>query len=152
MARDMIKPRRMVSNEAGVNAALDTLGLTELAGRIVSEIPHDKRQLVSIARALAARPSVLLLDEPAAGLNSGETAALGRQLQHAASQGLAIVLIDHDMDLVLSVCDTVVVLNFGRPIAAGPPGEIVADQLVIEAYLGGEAATGHDSSNGASAR
>lgn len=152
MARDMIHPRRRVSNEAGVNAALAALGLADCADRIVSEIPHDKRQLVSIARALAGGPSVVLLDEPAAGLNPGETAALGRQLQRAAANGLGIVLIDHDMDLVLSVCEVVVVLDFGRQIAAGPPEQIVANQLVIDAYLGGEAATGHESSNGVPAR
>jgi branched-chain amino acid transport system ATP-binding protein len=144
----MVHPRRKVAGEAGVRAALEGLGLTDIQHQIVSEIPHDKRKLVSIARALAVRPSVLLLDEPAAGLNPDETAALGRQLQSTARRGVGILLIDHDMGLVLSVCERVIVLDFGRPIAEGTPGEIVTNQRVIDAYLGETATAERATANG----
>jgi branched-chain amino acid transport system ATP-binding protein len=95
----------------------------------------DQRRL-EIARALALRPELLLLDEPAAGLNPGEKTQLGDLLGRLQDEGLTVLLIDHDMKLVLSVCDDVTVLNFGRRIASGPPAAVAADEAVVTAYLG----------------
>ena len=101
------------------------------------ELSHGRRRLVAIARTIAASPSVLLLDEPAAGLSTAESAELGRAIRRLASElGLAVLLIEHDVGLVLSTCDRVAVLDFGRLIALGTPAEVAADQAVITAYLG----------------
>jgi branched-chain amino acid transport system ATP-binding protein len=136
MFADVLHPGRSVSHAATVADLLWAFGLEEVAGRTVSEIPQDKRKLVAIARALASEPAVVLMDEPAAGLNTEETAALGEQLRRLAGGGLGILLIEHDMELVLSVCDRILVLDFGRAIADGSPEEIVKDERVIGAYLG----------------
>jgi ABC-type branched-subunit amino acid transport system ATPase component len=136
MLADMVRPSRPVTGAARVTELIATFGLEEVADRPVDEIPQDKRKLVAIARALATDPSIVLMDEPAAGLNTSETAALGRQLRRLADDGLAILLIEHDMELVLSVCDRILVLDFGRTIAEGPPSRIVHDERVIAAYLG----------------
>jgi ABC-type branched-subunit amino acid transport system ATPase component len=95
-----------------------------------------RQKLVGVARALAASPSCLLLDEPAAGLDSSESWELGRRLEAIAHRGTAVLLVDHDMDLVLEVCSHVYVLDFGRVIASGSPSEIRSDERVIGAYLG----------------
>ena len=105
--------------------------------RLPTELPYGRRRLVGIARAMASAPSVLLLDEPAAGLDVRETAELGTLVRRLAGErGIAILLIEHDMSLVLEVCDRVVVLDFGRKISEGTPAEIRADPAVIAAYLG----------------
>jgi sulfate-transporting ATPase len=101
------------------------------------ELSNGRRRLVAIARSIAASPSVLLLDEPAAGLTTTESAELGRLIRRLASEReLAVLLIEHDVGLVLSTCDRVAVLDFGRLIALGTPTEIAADPAVIAAYLG----------------
>ena len=100
------------------------------------DLPHVDRRLVEIARALATRPKVLLLDEPAAGLMRADKAALGAVLRRLAGAGLAVILVEHDMALVMGVSDHVVVLDAGRPIAAGPPEAVRHDPKVKEAYLG----------------
>jgi ABC-type branched-subunit amino acid transport system ATPase component len=133
---DILRPSRKVAGWEEVNDLLARLGLVDLRDRIVSEVPHDIRKLVGIGRALATKPKVLLADEPAAGLTSEETGALGEQLRRVAAEGVAIVLIEHDMELVLSVCDEVLVVDFGRPIAYGTPGQIATDPKVIAAYIG----------------
>src|SRR5206468_5583049 len=102
-------------------------------------LPHVDRRLTEIARALATRPSVLLLDEPAAGLDDEDTARLDKTLQRLARLGLAIVLVEHDMSLVMSVSDDIVVLDAGRCIARGKPAVIRADPAVKAAYLGASA-------------
>ena len=103
-------------------------------------LPHGRRRLVAIARAVAASPSVLLLDEPAAGLAAIETEELGRLVRWLAHDvGLAVLMIEHDVGLVLSVCDRVAVLDFGAVIALGSPAEIAEDPAVIAAYLGAPA-------------
>jgi branched-chain amino acid transport system ATP-binding protein len=107
--------------------------------RLAAMLPHVDRRLVEIARALATAPAVLLLDEPAAGLDDADTARLGRLLQNLARSGLAVVLVEHDMSLVMSVSDEVVVLDAGRRIAAGPPAAVRADPVVKAAYLGAAA-------------
>jgi branched-chain amino acid transport system ATP-binding protein len=113
-----------------------SLGLTRLLGQQAEELSEGQRKLVSVAQALASKPKLLLLDEPAAGLDSAESAWLGRQLLAVRDSGVAILLVDHDMDLVMSVCDELVVLDFGKVIAVGPPREVLANPLVVAAYLG----------------
>jgi len=117
-------------------AVLESLGLSRFRERSVGELSQGQRQLVSIARALAGEPRLLLLDEPAAGLDSTESAWLSDRLRAVRDSGVTILLIDHDMSLVLSLCDHIDVLNFGSLIASGPPEEIRSDPAVVDAYLG----------------
>lgn len=112
------------------------LGLDKVADRPVAELSQGQRQLVSVARTLAGRPSVVLLDEPAAGLDTGESEWLGARLKAVRDAGTTIVMVDHDMGLVLEVCDRIVVLDLGRVIAVGTPDEIKSNPDVIRAYLG----------------
>jgi branched-chain amino acid transport system ATP-binding protein len=113
-----------------------SLGLTGLLGLRAEELSEGQRKLVSVAQALASKAKLLLLDEPAAGLDSAESAWLGRRLLAVRDSGVAILLVDHDMDLVMSVCDELVVLDFGKVIAVGPPREVLSNELVVAAYLG----------------
>jgi ABC-type branched-subunit amino acid transport system ATPase component len=136
MLADVMHPGRRVTHDGAVGELMAAFELDDVADRLVSAIPQDKRKLVTIARALANDPAVVLMDEPAAGLNTEETAALGRQLRRLAAGGLAILLIEHDIELVATVCDRIVVLDFGKTIADGPPQQILNDQRVIAAYLG----------------
>jgi branched-chain amino acid transport system permease protein len=118
-------------------AALEFVGLRDRAGVIVKNLPYGHRRLVEIARALAGHPKLLLLDEPAAGLNQGEKRALVELLKRLRSaHGLTIFLIEHDMSLVESVSDRITVLNFGKKIAEGTPTEVLRHPDVIAAYLG----------------
>jgi sulfate-transporting ATPase len=127
---------RRANRRAEVTRALETLGISALRDRPAGELSQGERQLVSIARACVADPQVLLLDEPAAGLHTSETAWLGDRIRDIRSSGAAVLLVDHDVALVLSVCDHVYVLDFGSVIAEGPPDAIRADRAVAEAYLG----------------
>ncbi|MCU4186355.1 ATP-binding cassette domain-containing protein [Acidiferrimicrobium sp. IK] len=119
-----------------ITDTLDLLGIRSLADRAVGELSQGQRQMVSIARALLGKPKVLLLDEPAAGLDSTESLWLGERLRAVRDGGVTIVMVDHDMGLVLGLCDEIRVLNFGEVIAAGPPDVIRADPVVASAYLG----------------
>jgi branched-chain amino acid transport system ATP-binding protein len=119
-----------------VDETIDLLGLGHLADLLPESLTHGERKLVGVGRALAAKPRVVLLDEPAAGLDSAESGKLGSELRRLCDGGLALLLVDHDMNLVLSVCDHVVVLEFGQVIAAGKPDAIRSDPRVIAAYLG----------------
>ena len=129
-----------VTEDPRIEAALARVGLAHAAKRGADELTQGQRKLVGVARALVAEPRLVCLDEPAAGLDTTESRALGKRLRGVADEGTAMLLVDHDMGLVLSICDEVVVLDFGRVIARGTPAEIRTDQAVIEAYLGRAAA------------
>jgi sulfate-transporting ATPase len=119
-----------------VTRVLEALGIGALRDRPAGELSQGERQLVSIARAWVAQPQVLLLDEPAAGLDTTESAWLGRRIREIGDAGTGVLLVDHDVALVLDVCDHVYVLDFGRIIAQGTPAEIRASRAVADAYLG----------------
>ena len=121
---------------ADVERSLALLGLGSVRDRSAGELSQGQRQLVSIARALVGRPEILLLDEPAGGLDSAESRWLGDRLRDVRDSGVTILIVDHDMHLVLNLCDRIEVLNFGRLIASGPPASIRADRAVADAYLG----------------
>jgi ABC-type branched-subunit amino acid transport system ATPase component/branched-subunit amino acid ABC-type transport system permease component len=120
----------------GIDAYFEILGLRAVADHTVRELSVGQRQLVSVARALAGRPTVVLLDEPAAGLDATESRWLGERLRAIRDAGTTIVMVDHDMGLVLDVCDRIVVLDLGRVVAVGTPADIIGNDEVKRAYLG----------------
>jgi sulfate-transporting ATPase len=118
-------------------AAVELLDLTDDLHRLPTELPYGRRRLVAIARAIAAEPSILLLDEPAAGLSQAQSVELRTLLRHLADErGMGVLLVEHDVDLVMSSCDRVVALVFGTEIASGTPADVRANEHVIHAYLG----------------
>jgi branched-chain amino acid transport system ATP-binding protein len=129
-----------LASTPAVDQALALLGLEPIAGVMATDLSQARRKLVGVARALAAAPRLVCLDEPAAGLDTTEREELGRHLRAVVDAGTAMLLVDHDMGLVLSVCDHVVVMDFGKVIAQGTPGAVRKDAKVITAYLGSAAA------------
>ncbi|WP_424534004.1 ABC transporter ATP-binding protein [Sphaerisporangium viridialbum] len=122
--------------------ALERLDVAWAADRYPSELSHGTARLVSVARALAAGPRLLLLDEPAAGLDAQESQLLGAKLRNLVAAGeTTVLLVDHDVDLIMNVCDDIQVLDFGKRIACGPPSVIREDPEVARAYLGTDVTT-----------
>ena len=132
---DLVSPR-WHHDESAIDGALELLDLTDVADALPAELPQGQRKLAGVARALACRPRLLLLDEPAAGLDTVESVELGERLRAVVDSGISVLLVDHDMGLVLGVCDRVIVLDFGRVIAQGAPEEIRSNADVVAAYLG----------------
>ncbi len=115
---------------------LDFVGIADLAGTVAANLPFGKGRLLEIARAMALEPRIILMDEPAAGLNSRETAELALLIRKVRESGITVALVEHDMELVMDVCDYILVLNLGRKLAEGTPREIQENPEVIAAYLG----------------
>ena len=131
-ARDRSNP------SAVAEELIQRIGLAPVADARVDAVPTGTARLVELARALATRPSLLLLDEPGSGLDQQETGVLGDVLLDLASEGMAVLLVEHDVELVMRVCDRVNVLDFGKLIAEGTPAEVQADPAVQAAYLGAD--------------
>lgn len=129
-----LKEERHVREEAG--RWLEFCGITGLAEQKASNLPFGKGRLLEIARAMAVRPAIMLMDEPAAGLNNRETAELASLVRKIRDTGVTVVLVEHDMELVMDICDRIIVLNLGKKLAEGTPREIQENQAVISAYLG----------------
>ena len=143
-----VAAKDVTAGDPSAEQALGLVGLDWAAEAMPAQLSMGQRKLVGVARALAAKPRLLCLDEPAAGLDTRESAELGACLRDLADQGQSMLLIEHDMGLVLGICDRVVVLEFGRVIADGPPEAVRTDPLVIAAYLG-EGVTSDDGAGNA---
>ncbi len=138
--RDNIRVAAELAMLTNVTSTVEKLiarvGLADVADRTAGDLPTGSARLVEIARALATKPKLLLLDEPASGLSDIESEHLGHLLRSLADEGLGVLLVEHDMDLVMRVCDHIFVLDLGVVIAEGSPTEIRQDARVLEAYLG----------------
>jgi ABC-type branched-subunit amino acid transport system ATPase component len=135
-----LRPRWVRAEEARIRElamqSLALVGLEDLAGELARNISYGHQRLLEIARALASSPKLVLLDEPAAGMNQAETRQLMGYIERIGASGVTVVLVEHNMKMVMNVCRRLTVLNYGEVIADGTPAEIQSNELVIAAYLG----------------
>jgi branched-chain amino acid transport system ATP-binding protein len=148
LAAALLRTRAQRAEERAIaeraSSLLADVGLVDHAHELAGSLPFGQQRLLEIARALAAEPVLLLLDEPAAGLNAEEASALGSFIRRVRLGGMTTLLVEHHMDLVMEISDEILVLNFGQTLAEGSPEAIRTDPRVIQAYLGDEAALAHD--------
>ncbi|MGB3067380.1 MAG: branched-chain amino acid ABC transporter ATP-binding protein/permease [Ottowia sp.] len=135
--------KREAHRAAHARAAIERVGLGHRADALASSLSYGEQRMLAIASALAAGPRVLLLDEPAAGLNHTEATALANLIRSLRREGMGIIIIDHNLKMIMSLCDQVVVLHHGEKIAAGTPDEVRSDPVVVRAYMGGVAEDKH---------
>ncbi len=136
---ELFKPLGWASGRPWARGAEDALarfGLGTYPGQVVASLPYGVRKRIEVVRAMMAEPKILLLDEPAAGLNSQESGELQSLLRQVSDEGVTLLVVEHDMHFVRRLCEHVIVLNFGRKIFEGTPDEVHRDPAVLEAYLG----------------